>query len=225
MRINGGYLILRRTIFDYLDEGDDLVTEAFTRVAKDGLMAAVPYDGYWAPMGTLRERAALEEQYRSGVSPRTLWREPASDGKRPIGVVVVPQGVTGVTHPEAARPMISLGLPTGPLDVLCLGAYPDDIEIGCGATLLGLAQRPSTSVLGVVLTGTGDRALEARDALPRFVPGAEVEVHGLPDGRLPAHWDEVKEILEDVGRRRTPNLVLAPAATTPTRTTACWAPW
>jgi LmbE family N-acetylglucosaminyl deacetylase len=106
--------------------------------------------------------------------------------------------------------MIALGLGTGPLDVLCLGAHPDDIEIGCGATLLALGARARTTVHGVVLTGSGDRAAEAREALPRFVPGAEVETHDLPDGRFPAHWNEVKEVLEDVGRRHRPDLVFAP---------------
>jgi LmbE family N-acetylglucosaminyl deacetylase len=106
--------------------------------------------------------------------------------------------------------VITLGPGSGPLDVLCLGAHPDDIEIGCGATLLTLAQRPSTRVAGVVLTASPDRAAEARAALPRFVPGAEVEVHDLPDGRLPSQWQDVKELLEDVATRRTPDVVLAP---------------
>jgi LmbE family N-acetylglucosaminyl deacetylase len=106
--------------------------------------------------------------------------------------------------------VLSLGPGAGPLDVLCLGAHPDDIEIGCGATLLTLAQRPSTRVTGVVLTSSEARALEARASLPRFVPDAEVEVHGLPDGRLPSVWGDVKDLLEDVARRRTPTVVLAP---------------
>lgn len=106
--------------------------------------------------------------------------------------------------------MIGLLVPPGPLEVLCLGAHPDDIEIGCGATLLSLAHRPETEVHGVVMSATSERAKEARAALPRFVPGADVEVHNLPDGRLPAHWNEVKEVLEDVCRRRNPQLVLAP---------------
>lgn len=107
--------------------------------------------------------------------------------------------------------MLALTPDADDLEVLCLGAHPDDVEIGCGATLLTLAGRPGTTVRGVVLTGGGGpRETEAREALPRFVPGAEVEVHDLPDGRLPQHWDAVKETLEDVGRRTAPDLVLAP---------------
>jgi LmbE family N-acetylglucosaminyl deacetylase len=97
------------------------------------------------------------------------------------------------------------------LDVLCLGAHPDDIEIGCGGTLLALAGRPRTSVTGVVLTGQGRRRVEAEEALPRFFPGAEVAVLGLPDGRLPGHWNEAKEALETVAVRHQPTLILAPS--------------
>ena len=68
MRINGGYFILRQGIFDYLDEGCDLVMDGLVRASADGRVCATPYDGFWAPMDTLKERTALEEQYRSGVA-------------------------------------------------------------------------------------------------------------------------------------------------------------
>jgi glucose-1-phosphate cytidylyltransferase len=73
MRINGGYFILRREIFDYLNPGDDLVTDAFTRAARDGRFRAVRFDGFWAPMDTLKERAALEAMHRTGIRPWALW--------------------------------------------------------------------------------------------------------------------------------------------------------
>ena len=75
MRINGGYFVLRKEIFDYLNEGEDLVMDACIRAAKAGRLRAAQYDGFWAPMDTLKERSALEEQYRKGNSPWTLWRE------------------------------------------------------------------------------------------------------------------------------------------------------
>jgi glucose-1-phosphate cytidylyltransferase len=73
MRINGGYFVLRQAIFDYLDEGDDLVMDGCVRAARDNKLYAVPYDGFWAPMDTLKERAALEEQYHNGIRPWALW--------------------------------------------------------------------------------------------------------------------------------------------------------
>jgi LmbE family N-acetylglucosaminyl deacetylase len=106
--------------------------------------------------------------------------------------------------------VIGLGLPSAPLDVLCLAAHPDDVEIGCGGTLLRLAGRPGMTVRGVVLTGGRERVAEAEAALDAFVPGATVQSFGLLDGRLPAHWGEVKEALEHVATGRRPDLVLAP---------------
>lgn len=82
MRINGGYFVLRQGIFDYLNEGEDLVMDGCVRAAADGKMLAVPYDGFWAPMDTLKERSALETMYKSGVSPWALWRKhPIERGK------------------------------------------------------------------------------------------------------------------------------------------------
>jgi glucose-1-phosphate cytidylyltransferase len=74
-RINGGFFILRQEIFDYLEEGEDLVGDACRKAAKAGRMISLPYDGFWAPMDTLKERAHLEDLYFTGASPWTLWRD------------------------------------------------------------------------------------------------------------------------------------------------------
>jgi LmbE family N-acetylglucosaminyl deacetylase len=101
----------------------------------------------------------------------------------------------------------------GPRSVLVIGAHPDDIEIGAGGLLLGLA-RSAPRVRYVVLTGTERRQAEARAAAGEFLAGAElaVELHDLPEGRLPAVWGSVKELLEDIARSVTPDIVIAPSA-------------
>ncbi|HKN43877.1 MAG TPA: hypothetical protein VJW23_08120, partial [Propionibacteriaceae bacterium] len=71
--INGGYFILRREIFDYLNEGEDLVMDACIRAARVGKFQAVRFDGFWAPMDTLKEWAALEDMHRTGHRPWALW--------------------------------------------------------------------------------------------------------------------------------------------------------
>jgi LmbE family N-acetylglucosaminyl deacetylase len=100
----------------------------------------------------------------------------------------------------------------GPLSILVIGAHPDDIEIGAGGLLLGLAAS-KPRVRYVVLTGTPERHQEARTAAASFLPDAAVttELFGLPEGRLPAAWGSVKEILEDVARSFSPDLVLGPS--------------
>lgn len=110
--------------------------------------------------------------------------------------------------------MRALTFASRPSGVVALGAHPDDIEIGCGGTLLRLARAwPGLPVTVVVLTGTPERQEEARTAAEMFLPGCDVNVHtgDLPDGRLPASWGEVKQRLEDVAAGAGPaDVVLAP---------------
>jgi GlcNAc-PI de-N-acetylase len=105
-----------------------------------------------------------------------------------------------------------LTAPSGrPLSVLAIGAHPDDIEIGAGGLLLGLAS--GLAVRYVVLTGTAERQQEARNAAHAFMPGADlaIELFDLPEGRFPAVWASVKEILETVARSCSPDLIVAPS--------------
>lgn len=98
--------------------------------------------------------------------------------------------------------------------VALIGAHPDDIEIAAGGTLLTLAAaNPGLAVHYLLFTGRPDRRAEARAAAAAFLPGASItfSLHTLPDGRLPAHWGEAKEIMEAAARAVTPDLVLAPS--------------
>ncbi|MEV4176208.1 PIG-L family deacetylase [Nonomuraea sp. NPDC049709] len=99
--------------------------------------------------------------------------------------------------------------------VVALGAHCDDLAIGAGGTLLTLcAARPGLRVDALVLSGGGtDREREERAALAAFCPGADLRltVLKIPDGRLPAHWDEAKNALEDLrAAQPAPDLIVAP---------------
>jgi LmbE family N-acetylglucosaminyl deacetylase len=109
---------------------------------------------------------------------------------------------------------LSLEPPLGArLSVLAIGAHPDDIEIGAGGLLLRLANG-KPRVRCVVLTGSEERHVEASNAARAFNPEAEldVELFDMPEGRLPAAWSGVKEILEKVARSFSPDLIVAPSA-------------
>jgi len=89
LRINGGFFVLRNGIFDYLNQGDDLVGNALVKAAQQSRVLAIPYDGFWQPMDTLKERAHLEQLYLSGTSPWALWRQPGeTEILSPVQLVV-----------------------------------------------------------------------------------------------------------------------------------------
>jgi len=97
------------------------------------------------------------------------------------------------------------------LEVLCVGAHCDDIEIGCGGTLLALQEQyPQCRIHWLVLTSTPGRRAEAAiaaAALLRPSTRGEIRICELPDGLLPAHLPEVKREFEAMKRDVAPNLV------------------
>jgi LmbE family N-acetylglucosaminyl deacetylase len=96
--------------------------------------------------------------------------------------------------------------------VLAIGCHADDIEIGCGGTLLSLTRaNPELEVDWVVLGASDQRETEARASARAFLAdagAARVEVHGFRDGFMPYTGAEVKELFEDLKRRVDPELVL-----------------
>jgi glucose-1-phosphate cytidylyltransferase len=70
---NGGYFVFRQEIFDYLNEGEDLVGDAIPRLVKERRVMAYPYRGYWTPADTVKDRSQLEEAYARGDCPWMVW--------------------------------------------------------------------------------------------------------------------------------------------------------
>jgi glucose-1-phosphate cytidylyltransferase len=70
--INGGYFIFRKEIFDYIQEGDELVHQPFKRLIDRGELMAYKYEGFWRAMDTLRDREVLEEMIERGDTPWQL---------------------------------------------------------------------------------------------------------------------------------------------------------
>lgn len=102
--------------------------------------------------------------------------------------------------------------PSEGLRVLCLGAHPDDIEIGCAGTLMRLAGRPGAlDVRWRVFSGDGEREAEARESARRLLDGAaslDVDVLGFRDGFFPDRWGEIKAAFEVLKDGPPPDLVL-----------------
>ncbi len=106
---------------------------------------------------------------------------------------------------------ISILSAQGPLRVLALGAHCDDIEIGCGGTILRLAaERPGLEVRWVAFCSSPARAEEGRASAVAFLQGAakaDVTILAHRDGFLPDAWAAVKEEFEDLRRGFSPDLI------------------
>ena len=99
--------------------------------------------------------------------------------------------------------------------VLAIGCHADDIEIGCGGTLLTLARaNPGLEVAWIVLAAPGERGAEAKASAEAFLADAGtalVEVHEFRDSFLPHHGAEVKEVFEALKGRVDPQVVFTHA--------------
>jgi LmbE family N-acetylglucosaminyl deacetylase len=99
--------------------------------------------------------------------------------------------------------MLPLSLGAGaaaPLRILCLGAHSDDIEIGCGGTLLRLLEeRPGSAVDWVVLSSTPERQSEAEASAAAFLGHAttkNVIVKRFRESYFPYVAAEIKDAFE-----------------------------
>jgi glucose-1-phosphate cytidylyltransferase len=82
MRINGGYFIFRKRIFDYMKEGEELVQQPFQRLIEEKQLVAHPFDGFFASMDTFKDKQVLDDLYNSGKAPWEVWKsEREKNGK------------------------------------------------------------------------------------------------------------------------------------------------
>ena len=99
-----------------------------------------------------------------------------------------------------------------PLRVLCLGAHSDDLEIGCGGTVLHLLRRyPGLTCTWVVFSGEGQRRHEAEAGAAAFLAGAgatRVSVLRFRDGFFPEQWGRIKEAVEELKAQEPPDVIL-----------------
>ena len=91
--------------------------------------------------------------------------------------------------------------------ILCLGAHCDDIEIGCGGTILKLlTDRPDLQVTWVVFSSDSVRRVEALKSAAAFLSAAyDVRVGEFRDGFLPSSSGELKEQFEELKNQKSPD--------------------
>jgi glucose-1-phosphate cytidylyltransferase len=75
--INGGFMVLRRNILDYINPGEELVVEPFARLIEEQELLAYRYEGFWEPMDTIKDKQRLDSLAESSQAP---WKHVGLDG-------------------------------------------------------------------------------------------------------------------------------------------------
>jgi glucose-1-phosphate cytidylyltransferase len=78
--INGGYFVFKRSIFDHIRDGEELVQEPFRRLIEAQDLVGYEYDGFWKSMDTFKEKQELDDLHSKGNAPWQLWKK---NGKGP----------------------------------------------------------------------------------------------------------------------------------------------
>ncbi len=78
--MNGGFFVLQQDIFDFMEEGEELVLEPFERLTKLGKLYTTRHNGFWGCMDTYKEKQALDDRVARGDAPWELWKH---NGSRP----------------------------------------------------------------------------------------------------------------------------------------------
>jgi glucose-1-phosphate cytidylyltransferase len=73
--INGGYMILRQSVFDHIHAGEELVEEPFQRLIAVNKLVANPYTGFWKAMDTLKDKLGFDAMDAAGTRPWMVWKK------------------------------------------------------------------------------------------------------------------------------------------------------
>ncbi len=84
LRINGGFFVFKKQIFDYINPGEDLVNEPFQRLIKKRELLTYKYDGFWASLDTYKDKQRLDDLALKNESSWEIWKnqvQPSGDIK------------------------------------------------------------------------------------------------------------------------------------------------
>ena len=99
LRINGGFFVMNRRFFDYIEPGEDILGAPAHRMAAVGQLGSYDYEGFWACMDTFKEKTLLEDIYNAGQAPWEVWGDRRVSG----------DGAPGPARPHAEVDPASLG--------------------------------------------------------------------------------------------------------------------
>jgi glucose-1-phosphate cytidylyltransferase len=76
--------VLRREVFSYIREGEELVEQPFARLIAERKLLSFAWDGFWQPMDTFKDKITYDRMDAKGDCPWKVWeRPPGKDPGRP----------------------------------------------------------------------------------------------------------------------------------------------
>jgi glucose-1-phosphate cytidylyltransferase len=72
--VNGGFFVLRNEIFNYIEEGDELVDQPFNRLIEARRLAVYRHSGFWRAMDTFKDKITLDRMEARGECPWMVWK-------------------------------------------------------------------------------------------------------------------------------------------------------
>lgn len=80
--INTGFFILRNSIFDYMEYGDELVDQPFKRLIENEQLVTWEHKGFWMSMDTFKDKKNIDDIYEQGNPPWEVWNSEEKNGKK-----------------------------------------------------------------------------------------------------------------------------------------------
>jgi glucose-1-phosphate cytidylyltransferase len=84
--INGGYFVMRKEMFDYIEPGDELVRRPFQRLIERGALMGYRCKSFWQCLDTFKDKQSLEELNQT-TAPWKVWRKSVSDASAGAGSI------------------------------------------------------------------------------------------------------------------------------------------
>ena len=75
LRLNTGYFIFKKEIFDYIKYGEELVVEPFQRLIRQQKLVNYHHTGFWQPMDTFKDKMLLDDLHAQGYPPWEVWND------------------------------------------------------------------------------------------------------------------------------------------------------
>jgi glucose-1-phosphate cytidylyltransferase len=74
LRVNSGYFVFRQEVFDYMQDGEELVLQPFGRLLAAKKLVAYRHDGFWRGMDTFKDKQGLDDLHARGNAPWEVWK-------------------------------------------------------------------------------------------------------------------------------------------------------